>query len=230
MEGGYGARVYDAVYRWKDYDAEAAKLRTILKEKAGGTLLDVACGTGCHLVRLRDEFRVEGLEKDPEMAALARAKGLIVHEGDMETFDLDRRFDVVTCLFSSIGYMETPDRLERAIRRMAAHLEPGGLLVVEPFFGPEVWRDGFVNADFVDDEGLKIARMSVSRTDGPVAVMDMHHMVATSEGVESFTVRHRLGLFADWEIRDAFVGAGLVVEHDPEGLMGRGLYVGKASS
>ena len=171
MEGGHGAGVYDAVYRWKDYDAEAVALERILAAKAGGTLLDVACGTGSHLVRLRGAFLAEGLERDPEMAAVARAKGLVVHEGDMERFDLGRRFDAVTCLFSSIGYMETPARLARAICRMAAHLAPGGRLVVEPFFEPHVWRDGQVNADFVDDADLKIARVSVSRSDGPVAVM-----------------------------------------------------------
>ncbi len=226
MEGGYGAKVYDAVYRWKDYDVETARLRDILTDKAGGTLLDVACGTGNHLVRLRESFRAEGLEKDPEMAALARAKGLMVAEGDMETFDLGRRFDVVTCLFSSIGYMETPERLARAIARMAAHLAPRGILLIEPWFGPEQWRDGHVGADFVDDEDLKIARMSVSRTDGPVAVMDLHHMVATPEGVETFVTRHRMGLFADFEYRDALETAGLKVEWDEEGLMGRGLYVG----
>lgn len=229
MEGGYGARVYDAVYRWKDYDGETARLRGILAGREGGTLLDVACGTGNHLVRLREAFAVEGLEKDPEMAALARAKGLTVHGGDMEAFDLGRRFDVVTCLFSSIGYMETPERLGRAIRRLAAHLSPGGVLVVEPWFRPEQWRDGHVGADFVDDEGLKVARMSVSKTDGPVSVLDLHHMVATPEGVETFTTHHRLGLFADWEYDEAFEVAGLEVERDQEGLMGRGLYVARLS-
>lgn len=229
MEGGYGARVYDAVYRWKDYDAEAARLREILTGWKGGTLLDVACGTGNHLVRLRDAFAVEGLELDPEMAAIARAKGLTVHEGDMETFDLGRRFDVVTCLFSGIGYMETPERLARAISAMAAHLAPGGMLVAEPWFAPEEWREGYLHADFVDDERLKIARMSVSKTDGAVSVLDLHHMVATPEGVETFVTHHRLGLFADWEYRDAFAAAGLKAERDEEGLMGRGLYVARLS-
>ena len=225
MEGGYGARVYDAVYRWKDYDGEAARLGAILKGKEGGTLLDVACGTGGHLVRLRDAFHVEGLEKDPEMAGIARAKGLSATEGDMETFDLGRRFDVVTCLFSSIGYMENLERLGRAVRRMAAHLAPDGVLLVEPWFAPEEWRDGYLHADYVDDENLKIARMSVSKTDGPVSVLDLHHMVATPEGVETFTTHHRMGLFADWEYRDAFAAAGLSVERDVEGFMGRGLYI-----
>lgn len=221
--------MYDAVYRWKDYDAEVVRLREILAGREGGALLDVACGTGEHLVRLREAFAVEGLEKDPQMTALAQAKGLKVTEGDMEEFSLGKRFDVVTCLFSSIAYMETPERLHRALATMARHLAPDGLLLVEPFFRPEEWRDGYVSADFVDDEDLKIARMAVSKTDGAVALLDLHHMVATPAGVETFTTRHRLGLFADWEYDDAFAAAGLTAERDEEGLMGRGLYIATAS-
>lgn len=227
MEGGYGAKVYDWVYRWKDYDGETKRLREILagKGKSSGALLDVACGTGQHLIRLQDDFTVEGLELDQEMADVARGRGLTIHLGDMATFRFDRRFDVVTCLFSSIGYMETPDRLGQAIANLATFLKPDGVLVIEPWFAPDQWHDGYIHMDTINEEKLKVARMSVSRTDGPVSVMDLHHMIATPEGVETFVTRHRMGLFMDWEYRDAFVAAGLSVERDEEGLMGRGLYV-----
>jgi hypothetical protein len=44
--------------------------------------------------------------------------------------------------------------------------------------------------------------------------------------VEQWTEPHRLGLWTDAVYRDAFVRAGLDVEHDPTGLIGRGLYLG----
>jgi hypothetical protein len=34
-----------------------------------------------------------------------------------------------------------------------------------------------------------------------------------------------MALFTDEEYRQAFDAAGLSVEHDPEGLIGRGLYI-----
>lgn len=37
---------------------------------------------------------------------------------------------------------------------------------------------------------------------------------------------HEIALFTTEEQLEAFREAGLEVEHDPEGLMGRGLYVG----
>jgi len=229
MEGGYGAKVYDQIYRWKDYDGETRRLKEILSAhgKPSGTLLDVACGTGQHLLRLQDDFTVEGLELDPEMALLARERGLTIHLGDMAETETGGQYDVVTCLFSSIGYMETPERLHRAVKNLANHAAPGGLVVVEPWFAPDQWYDGYVHMDTVNEGKLKICRMSVSRTDGPVSVMDLHHMVATSEGVETFVTRHRMGLFVDWEYVDAFEAAGLTVEKDAEGLMGRGLFIGR---
>ena len=91
------ARLYDAIYSFKDYAAEAGWLRYLLTEHGhpAGTLLDVACGTGEHLRHLRDHYRVEGLDLDPGMLDVARAKlpGVPFHQGDMRDFDLGRRFD-----------------------------------------------------------------------------------------------------------------------------------------
>ena len=53
-------------------------------------------------------------------------------------------------------------------------------------------------------------------------------LVATADGVERFEEPHELGLFTHPEYLEAFRAAGLEGEHDAEGLMGRGLYVGWA--
>ena len=49
-------------------------------------------------------------------------------------------------------------------------------------------------------------------------------------GIEAFSERHEAALFTDEEYRQAFVAAGLSVEHDSEGLIGRGLYIGQPVS
>ena len=225
------ARFYDAIYTWKNYPEEVERLKAILAARGhrGGRLLDVACGTGRHLELLRETFEVEGVELDPAMAAFARERvpGVTIEVGDMRDFDLGREFDVVTCLFSSIGYMEEPEQLHTAVSTMARHLAPGGVLVVEPWFHPHQFYDGHVAGDLFDGDEMKIARIGRSWTEGPVSVMEMHHMVGTAEGVHTFAETHRMGLYTDGEYREAFEAAGLRVEHDTEGLMGRGLYVGQ---
>jgi SAM-dependent methyltransferase len=224
-------RFYDAIYSWKDYEAETRRLLATIEDRNPGarTLLDVACGTGKHLALLRDRFEVEGTDLDPEMLSLARERlggSVPLHRADMKELDLGRTFDVVTCLFSSIAYARTPDGLEEAIRRMARHLAPGGVLVVEPFFTPDTFQPGQIWALFVDEPDLKIARMDLPEVEDGVAIMDFRYLVGTPGGIEHFSERHEAGLFTHRQHLDAFRAAGLDPDHDPEGLMGRGLYVG----
>jgi SAM-dependent methyltransferase len=226
------AQFYDLLYEgMKDYQAEAEQIHERIQRHSestgGGSLLDVACGTGQHLARLQSHYRVEGLDADPGMLAIAarRLPGVPLHQADMRDFDLGRRFDVVTCLFSAIGYRTTIRDLRRAIRSMALHLRPGGLLIVEPWFTPDQWRPGRAAAIYVDLPELKIARMNVSQTRGRLSILDFHYLVARPSGIERFRERFNLGLFTVSEYRSAFEAGGLSVELDPVGLMGRGLYV-----
>ena len=226
------ARYYDAIYSWKDYVGEAGRLDGLILERnpAARTLLDVACGTGRHLELLKDRYEVEGLDLDPDLLAIARERlpGVPLHEGDMTSFDLGRRFDVVTCLFSSIGYARTDDGLRSAVAAMARHLAPGGLLIVEPWILPEQWTPGHVGAVFVDEEDVKIARINTSdRLEDPMT-LTFHYLVGTSDEVRHFTEDHVMGMFSDERYLAAFRAAGLEPEHDPEGLMGRGLYLAVA--
>ena len=226
------ARIYDAVYAWKDYGREAVRVHELVQARKPGaaTLLDVACGTGAHLAELRRWYRCEGLDLDSDLLAVARERlpAVPIHEGDMRDFDLGRRFDAVTCLFSSIGYLLTVEALEAAVGAMARHLEPGGVLVVEPWLRPEAVVTPHVGAVFVDEPELKIARVDTIEVDGRTSSFDFHYLVGTPQGVEGFVEHHELGLFTREEQLAAFRAAGLQVEHDEEGLMGRGLYIGVA--
>jgi SAM-dependent methyltransferase len=197
------------------------------RNPAARTLLDVGCGTGRYLPFLAGDFDLAGIDLNPDLLAVARQS---VPEGtfevaDMTTFDLGRRFDVITCLFSSIGYVVTLDRLRAAVARMAAHLEPGGVVIVEPWFGPDTFWDGHLTSNYLDEPDLKVAWMYRQERRGRRSILPIHYLVATSEGVEHFTERHVLGLFTHEEYVAAMSSAGLDVTHDPDAF-GRGLYVG----
>ena len=226
----YGG-LYDLVYGGKDYAGETEKLRGFIDERAPGakTLLDVACGTGQHIYHLRLHYNVEGLDLSEAQLQVARKRNpnCTFHLGDMLTFDLGRRFDVVTCLFSSVGYMRSVDGLNRAVANMARHVESGGLLVVEPWLTPESWLPGTLWSDYVDEPDLKVARISVSEVEGRLAIIKFHILVARDAEVDYFRERHELTLFTEDEYLASLRSAGLDVSFDPEGLIGRGLYVGQ---
>jgi ubiquinone/menaquinone biosynthesis C-methylase UbiE len=227
------AHLYDTVYlaMGKDYAAEARTIHEMANryKKAGGnTLLDVACGTGLHAGFLAEFYQVEGLDIAADMLAVAREKhpGIPFHRGNMRKFNLHRQFDVVTCLFSAVGYMKTFAQLEQAVSTMGRHLLPGGVLFVEPWFTPEDWHTGSVHASFVDQPELKIARMNLSGRKGNRSYFDFHFLVGTPRGVEHFTEHHALTLFTKEEYLAAFRASNLEVFHDAEGIYGRGLYIG----
>jgi SAM-dependent methyltransferase len=226
------ARYYDTIYSFKDYDAEAKQLmQKIEQEKGsdGNRLLDVACGTGMHVQYLRDYFEVQGIDLDEELLAIARKRnpGIEFHHGDMVEFDLGQSFDVIICLFSSIGYVRTLDRLKNAINSMANHLIDGGLMIIEPWITPDKWQPGLVYGKFIDEPDLKIARVNTSYVDGRLSYFDMHYLIGTTEKTEHFVERHELGLFTIEETLAVMLEAGLNVTHDEEGLSGRGLYIGR---
>ena len=87
---------------------------------------------------------------------------------------------------------------------------------------------GHLSTLFVDEPDIAIARMSISHKDGRRSWFDMEHLVGTTDGIEHFTEHHELGLFTVEEQSPRSSGPGWRVEHDPEGPIGRGLYVGVA--
>ncbi len=224
------AELYDAIYSFKNYEKEATKLHQLIqqhKRSPGNDLLDVACGTGGHIAYLKGNYSVEGLDISGPMLRLAKKKhpDVVFYRRDVTNFKLRKQYDVVTCLFSAIGHVKTKRRLDLAVRTMARHLKPGGVSVVEPWPTPNQWQIGRLGANFVDEPDLKVARFSISKARGKLSVLDLHHLVASSNRIEHFVERLEMGLFTQDEYLDAFRSARLEAEFDSEGLMGRGLYL-----
>jgi SAM-dependent methyltransferase len=225
------AELYDRFYAWKDYPAEAARLRELIVAAGGpggGALLDVACGTGKHAEALAAHYAVEGMDLDPVLLECARRllPDVPLHHGDMRGFGLGRSYDVVTCLFSSIGYTRTAEGLHAAAASMARHVAPGGALAVEPWFAPDEFRPDQVHVLTVDEPDLKLVRMTHGRVEGTVSILDFEYLVGKPDGITRAHERHELGLFTREQTTAALEAAGLRVTFDPQGLMGRGLYIG----
>lgn len=231
------AALYDAIYHFKRYDAEAERLREMLGQRGvgdGSRVLDVACGTGSHLDQLRRWYDVSGLDLNEGMLAIARQKlpDVSLELGDMADFTVERPRDAVLCLFSSIGYLLTREQLEAAARCFAAALRPGGVLVVEPFIEPEEYVEGRIMLQTHDGEELKCARACVSQLDGEHAVLDFNWLVLRSgqPEVEHFVERHRLWLCPGALIAETLEQAGFAVELEPRGLIpDRNVLVGTRS-
>ena len=227
------AQFYDAIYSWKDYAQEVGRIQTFIQKyqqpkPEHPTLLDVACGTGKHLAFFKEDFDCTGVDLDANMLKVARERypDISFHEGDMRDFQLDQSFDVITCLFSSIGYVKAVEKLQQTIQNFTGHLRKGGLVIVEPSFFAENIQPDTVHALFVNEPNLKIARMNITRVQGQIILWDFHYLIATLDGVEHVVEHHELAMFTHQEYTNAFQKAGLDVVFDAEGISGRGLYIG----
>lgn len=197
------------------------------------TLLDVACGTGGHLVHLQRSFDVAGLDLDEAMLDVARSRlpGVDLVRADMQAFDLARTFDAIVCLFSSIGHLADAATLAESIACMSRHLATGGVLIVDGWVRPAAWIEPGV-ADLVGGvrDDIVIARVGRSERQGNKTILELHHTVGTESSIEHFVEHHELTLFTDDEYRHAFTSAGLDVDLVESPMPERDRYIGITST
>ncbi len=227
--------LYDFIYsEFKDFEAEASRVAGMLREKCptAKRLLDVGCGTGRHAAALTDGhgFEVDGLDIESGFLEVARKRcpNGKFFRGDMASFDLGDSYDAVLCLFSSIGYIRTPDRLALTARSIRRHVAPGGIAIIEPWFTPDTFKAGSVHMHTVDREALKISRVSRSEIRDGISWLEFQYLIAEPREIRHLREVHELGLFTEEEMMAALQTGGFGdVEFDPEGLTGRGLYLAR---
>jgi SAM-dependent methyltransferase len=231
------AELYDLIYSgFKNYGAEAAEIAALLHTVHPGckTVLDVACGTAEHarLLATTHGFVVDGLDLDPQFVQIARKKhpaGQIV-QADMGDFQLPQRYDAIVCLFSSIGYLGTLDRVTCALRCFRQHLAPGGVIIVEPWFAPGILDPNRVTSNIGETRDLRVERTAHIEIAGAISRIHFDYVITDASGVRKTSEIHELGLFTTEEMLQSFKAAGLDVRHDPKGLTGRGLYIARIAA
>ncbi len=193
---------YDLMYADKDYDGEGRSIARFIGEVLGSssaTLLDVACGTGRHIPSLIDSgLLVSGSDLSVEMLGVAQQMFPSVEflHGDFATVNWNKTFDVVMCLFGSIGYAGTLETLNLTVDNMFRHVRKGGVVMIEPWISADEFKPGTAHMRTGRSNESCVARLNTNRLENGLAILEFHHLVATPSGVEHFVERHEVGLFA----------------------------------
>ena len=146
--GGSRGTSYDAAFRelaasGVDVHGEAAFVADLVRP--GARVLDAGCGTGRVAVELaRRGFDVAGADNDASMLEVARRSGGVRwYDADLAVLDLPERFELVVAAGNVVVFLAEGTEQE-VLRHLAAHLEPGGLLV-------SGWRTDRLAARAYDD-------------------------------------------------------------------------------
>jgi SAM-dependent methyltransferase len=224
---------YDLIYStFKDYAAEAAQIANVLRNANPRCqdVLDVACGTGEHARLLAaGGFVVDGLDLDAAFVRIAQQKHPAgrFFEADMSDFHLSDTYDAVLCLFSSIGYLRTLDRVARALTCFREHLAPGGVIVVEPWLAPGVIDPERIAHHSGEADGVRVTRVSRFEIEGRLSRLIFDYEITDAIGTRRASEVHELGLFTTAELLEMFHDAGLEADYDSKGLTDRGLFVAR---
>lgn len=212
----FGTRYYALLYGHRDEEDAARWVRSILQRWSpapGSALLDLACGRGRHARYFMEAgLSVTGVDLSPQSIAEARRSvpgaRFLVH--DMRVpLDLGG-FDLVTCLFTSMGYSLDPEDDRAVFRTVAGSLRPGGRFVLD-FMNSSLVLDRLVTEEVVLRDNV---RFHISR-----AVVDgvIIKRITVEDGAESHLFEERVRALMPEDLERMATDAGLVVEDRTNG-------------
>lgn len=158
-------------------------------------VLDIACGTGPHLVRLADRgYQMVGLDLSPEnirflgdrLLARGHRGELIV--GDMTDFRLARPVDAAICMQDSQGHLLTNDQLLAHLRCVGRALRRGGLYVFDRYMASS-WTNPARSWSWLRRRGRITVRASFSALNDVDPVTQIFRERLMLEAVENGTRR-----------------------------------------
>jgi SAM-dependent methyltransferase len=124
---------YDQIMgdRSEEFERVRGQIRTY--SPAARSLLELGCGTGAILAGLGGEFAATGLDRSPEMLAVAAARlpSTPLVRADMTSFALHARFDVVICVFDTLNHLPLFSQWLALFDRAYEHLNERGLFIFD---------------------------------------------------------------------------------------------------
>jgi SAM-dependent methyltransferase len=131
---------YDLLAKFYDRLMSDSSLRSeqVMRciERYGPTassLLELGCGTGAVLYGLLAVGSLVGIDISPNMLDIARARlpGVQFIQGDISSFDLGRRFDVIVCTYDVLNHLAEFNRWISCFACTCKHLTEGGLFIFD---------------------------------------------------------------------------------------------------
>jgi len=124
---------YELITTGEGHKKEANFVKNIVKKykkSKGNELLDVGCGHGWHDKFLKKDFKITGIDFSKIILKLAKKRNpeITYKQGDMKSFNLKKKFDVVMS-FDAMMYNLNYKDLKATIKNLVKHLTENGVLI-----------------------------------------------------------------------------------------------------
>lgn len=170
------ARLYDQVIPYRErpdigFFVDAAV-------ESGSPVLEIGCGTGRVLLPTAQAgISITGLDLSDHMLDVCRAAlkeepqevqdRVDLVQGDMQDFDLGKKFALVTTPFRPFQHLLTIEDQIRCLECIHGHLEPGGIFLLD-IFNPSLsgitadnlGQEMGAEPEFTTPEGIKVRRFN----------------------------------------------------------------------
>jgi len=174
----------------------AQKLLETVDFSQSGSILDVGCGDGKiteAISKQASDATMMGVDLSPAMVELARSTypSLTFETADASILNLGKTFDSIVCL-SCLHWVRKP---AQAINRMAAHLNPGGSLLLLTFPQESVYYQVFEDA-LIDPCFEPFSETTAAKT---LLTIDQLREALVGSGltIETFNVEHQIACYED---------------------------------
>lgn len=210
------AKIYDIIYKDKDYLGECDFLVKIFKKYAKEPVrdvLDVACGTGNHaMILAKKGFNMYAQDMSADMLGLARKKAKsknlkikFMPARPMQSFSHKRKFDAVIAMFSSIDYVIGHNDFKSTLKNIRACLKNTGI------FTFDFWNKSYVLKHYSpsrkrifadgDKKVVRISKTNLDRGNSVAKIEYTCHYFDNGRKLHSINESHRMKFYGISEIK-----------------------------
>jgi SAM-dependent methyltransferase len=222
------AKYYDYIQRGLTrYEKEALEMDGLFRPQGVETILDIACGTGSHVVELAKlGYRCTGQDSSPAMLEPAKKKArendLAIEfvKGDMCAYGLKRRFDAVLALYAFTSLVDD-EEFRAGLTNAGKAVREGGLLYLNLLNaegeGAEQMADpGSPSAFFMDvvvnQAGIRLARLNQAVFHGEIQDWTAIYLIDEGEGLHWIVDQRQLRFHYLDQVKQELKQAGFSVK------------------
>ena len=212
--GNLYSQYYDLLYQDKDYIGEVKYIDNLIKQFSNNakSMLDMGCGTGKHAALLCDKgYTIHGIDLSEDMLEIAngRRKGkedkLEFTHSDIQTLNLNKKFDVVVSLFHVMSYQNSNAELIKAFKVAKEHLNERGVFIFDFWYAPAVLTDlPVTRVKKLENDLIKVTRVAEPKSHPQKNIIDVHYDVFIEEKKTAMIIQkqevHKMRYLFDTEL------------------------------